>query len=71
MLKLFNNEYDDDCNERMSKLIGLFISNLPLEKFRKVFGPDFLKYFLKIARSTELVLRLNAAYNLPCMFYYY
>ncbi len=71
MLKLFNNEYDDECNERMSQLFGLFISNLPLEKQRKQFGPDFLKYFLKISRSQELAIRRNAAFNLPCVFYYY
>ncbi len=71
ILKLFNNEYDDECNERMSMLFGSFIFNLPQEKFRKSYSSQFLRFFLKMARSNELVLRKNAAFNLPCIFYYY
>ncbi len=29
---LLQKEYDDECNERMSKIFGPFLSNLPLEK---------------------------------------
>ena len=70
-LKLLHKEYDDECNERMSKIFGTFLSNLPLEKHRKTYADEFVSYYLKVCRSKELQVRSNAAHNLPCMFYYF
>jgi hypothetical protein len=64
-------EHDDEVIQKMSKLIGLFLFNLPLDKQRKENAQNFVDFFLMCNRSKDEVVRKNAAFNLPCFFYYF
>jgi hypothetical protein len=64
-------EHDEECSQRMSKVFGQFIFNLPLEVQRKTYAKEIIEFFRKIYKSTDLEVRRNAAFNLPCFFYYF
>jgi hypothetical protein len=55
----------------MSHLIGKFMFNLPIEKFRKLHIKEICTFYQRISRSKDFIVRTNAAINLPCFFYYF
>ena len=55
----------------MSRIFGEFIYNLPLERQRKSFSTDLVQFYTSIYKSPDLEVRKNAAFNLPCFYYYY
>mmetsp|Transcript_3176 Transcript_3176/g.2131 ORF Transcript_3176/g.2131 Transcript_3176/m.2131 type:complete len:97 (-) Transcript_3176:1323-1613(-) len=45
--------------------------NLPQEKLRKNYAKEFMQFFEKASCSKDITIRKNAAFNLPCYFYYF
>ena len=62
---------EEDCEIKMSNLFGKFLFNLPLEKQRKQYAKSFISFYDNIRKSLKPDIRMNAAYNLPCFFYYF
>lgn len=64
-------EQEEDCDLKMSSLFGKFLFYLPLEKQRRESAKSFINFFNRIRKSHDPVLQKNAAFNLPCFFYYF
>ena len=64
-------EQEEECDIKMSALLGKFLFNLPLEKQRKTNQRAFIDFFNRACRSQNIIVRTNAAINLPCFYYYF
>ena len=55
----------------MSAIFGKLLFNLPLEKFRKDHAKEYIAFYQRFFKSKDLIVRKNAAFIMPCSFYYF
>ena len=64
-------DHDENCNVRTSRCFGKLIFSLQDYELEPSVHAAFVEYFKKMVASSELEIRENAAFNLPCMYYMY
>lgn len=64
-------DHDDNCNVRTSRCFGKLIFSLQDYEVDAAVHTSFVEYFKTMAAASDLEIRENAAFNLPCMYYMY
>lgn len=71
-MKLLDEQNDDFVSiQLMAKQIGPLIFNLPTDKARKQHAKTYINFFLKAIAHSDNEIRYRAAFNIPCMFYFF